>query len=322
MNKNNSLTKNDAVECIACDQRSATLVDKLQFEGLVQGEKFSYTAPGFLCKSCGQQWITAAEGEAHDTEKADVYRKKHALLTSTEMERARDRLGLTVSALCEQLRIPRMTYRRWLKGQVQSEAMDQALKAKIEPASAALNNLRLIFSEYREKDPSLTGKNPLPSYEKLFLMIAFFVSRKELKKLGMLYLNKLCWYADQLAYNIDGQSISGTPYVKLQYGPVIHHYDQIFRSMLAEEYLAEDTQPTDLKNGPKKLALTDLPIETRRILTFVWDSFKNQLPKLPELSHKEHGWKNVEDLSEIPFHLSKNLKALDQEKYRRTWINK
>lgn len=40
------------------------------------------------------------------------------------------------------------------------------------------------------------------------------------QRLGATRLNKICWFADAIAYRITGESITGETYIKRQHGPV------------------------------------------------------------------------------------------------------
>jgi hypothetical protein len=57
--------------------------------------------------------------------------------------------------------------------------------------------------------------------EKFKAMVHYIVaSCGEPQQLGATRLNKICWYADTLAYRFNGKSITGERYVKRKHGPV------------------------------------------------------------------------------------------------------
>src|SRR5258707_1192720 len=57
------------------------------------------------------------------------------------------------------------------------------------------------------------------------------------QRLGATRLNKICWYADTLAYRFHGKSITGETYVKRQHGPVPKAILPVIRELEAEKKL-------------------------------------------------------------------------------------
>ncbi len=298
--------KNEGREqCIRCDEYAAQRKPSLKFIAKVNGEVVDYCAPGWLCESCGNIWSTAADEDEHVRLSAEAYRKEHLLLTAAEMEEKRAMMGLTKSAFTNMLGVPRVTYDRWLKGIVQGEAMDQALRAKLDERAALFNSLRLTAQRFAELPSNLRG-NTRPNLTALYSMIHFFVTQREEKEIGELYLNKLCWYADQIAFIDRGQSISGWPYVCLQFGPVISSYDQVFRSMILAGYLTE-AAAHNFELGECAHELPKLENSERDFLQQVWKAFGHRLKKLLKHSHDEVAWQKTAAFQEIDFSLSKRL---------------
>jgi len=60
-------------------------------------------------------------------------------------------------------------------------------------------------------------------------------------KLGATKLNKVLWLSDLLAYKVNGTSITGTEYVKRQFGPVPRSILVARRELVAEKKLHERT---------------------------------------------------------------------------------
>ena len=58
-------------------------------------------------------------------------------------------------------------------------------------------------------------------------------------KLGATKLNKVLWLADVLAYKISGVSITGSSYVKQQFGPVPRSILAVRRELIAEKKIHE-----------------------------------------------------------------------------------
>ena len=305
----------ERIQCIRCDAVAAVHKNSLSFSGLVEGEDVHFKGPGWKCENCDEQWATAEDLEEHDRLKAEGYRAKYGLMTAAEMEHSRKELGSSKLAFTQMLNVPRMTYDRWLKGVVQGHAMDQAVRAKLDEKTAVVNNLRHIWKKHAQKAACLRG-NTEPAYEKLFALILSFVQGKGRKKLAELYLNKLCWYADQLSYNVFGHSISGSTYVALGWGPVIASYDQNFRAMILLGYLCQAGEHD--YDAPDELPdISRLTSQNEKVVKFVWQHFKDSLPSLATRSHKEAGWAKTEQLDEISFDLTKKLNELNEGRFRR-----
>lgn len=61
----------------------------------------------------------------------------------------------------------------------------------------------------------------MPLEEKIKALVHYICHKcEDSSRLGAVKLNKVFWFADSLAYKNTGQSISGSPYIKLQHGPV------------------------------------------------------------------------------------------------------
>lgn len=58
---------------------------------------------------------------------------------------------------------------------------------------------------------------------------------EDAQRLGAVKLNKILWYADTIAYQIRGDSITGASYVKRQFGPVPAHILAALRELGDEE---------------------------------------------------------------------------------------
>ena len=92
-------------------------------------------------------------------------------------------------------------------------------------------------------------------------------------KLGAIKLNKILWYADTSAFELSGQSITGSKYVKRQYGPVPAHIvgtlDELrdegkvvsrepIGPFLPREFLALSAPETDILSDQEQKILDDL----------------------------------------------------------------
>lgn len=295
-------------ECFACGETTAQEKENLSFIGKLRGEAVEYSAPGFRCGVCEFQWSTGEQQALHDHAKAEVYRSMHGMVTARQLEEARANYGMDKKEFSEEfLQVSRMNYDRWLNGLIQSRATDSHLRMKIDPQEALQNCLDVCWLNFGKLAPEFRGGRP-SSLEKVSSLIVSFLQKKTpIQKIGSLYLNKLLWYADQLHFNRQGRSISGAPYRRFEHGPVLTDYDQVLKLLCARGKI-EQRGENDFA------AIDDLPKSAleeseHAVVNEVWQRFSHQLPKLRHLSHDEEGWLRTEQLANISYELSKDLKA-------------
>ena len=126
-------------------------------------------------------------------------------------------------------------------------------------------------------------------------------------RLGATKLNKICWFADTIAYRLHGKSITGETYVKRQRGPVPKSILFAIRELEAEQKIGvRDHEYLPSKKirlfvslkDPDPRALTD---DERSIVQFVIDGVCNHhtATSISELSH-DTIWDAANDGEEIP----------------------
>ena len=114
------------MKCFVCDD--GTMVKQLaEVEGIVKRKKFKVEALALVCKQCGH---VAMEGE--DTAEflrtlADAYRRKHKLLTSSEIRTIRG--GLSQQRCATEVGVGVASLKRWELGLVQDRSSDKLLRA-------------------------------------------------------------------------------------------------------------------------------------------------------------------------------------------------
>ncbi len=203
------------------------------------------------------------------------------------------------------------TLYRLLKGKEEllGEATCQRLAEIAEERLAKASLLRIEALQKQITNPKFTGKREF-DLERLVQMVRFFTQTGEWKT----KLNKLLFYADFLAFNALGQSISGTRYVRGSYGPIPDRYHELFSALIEcnelftrEEY-SLDGQP--LERLFSKLDFDRSPFSKReiQILQFVLEYFKNKSAKeVVEFSHEESAFNEAADGDGIPYSKAKDL---------------
>jgi len=85
--------------------------------------------------------------------------------------------------------------------------------------------------------------------KKFINCILFFAKRTNPKKLGILKLNKLLYYADFKHYKKYGRSITGDVYIKMEHGPVPSFSYNIFNMAFRDK--KDDKTSKELRNSIK-----------------------------------------------------------------------
>jgi hypothetical protein len=126
-------------------------------------------------------------------------------------------------------------------------------------------------------------------------------------RLGATKLNKICWYADTIAYRFHGRSITGETYVKRKHGPVPKSILPAIRE-LEEEGKTRVRDHTYLPSKKVRLfvSLKDadpkaLTQDERVILAYVIDAVCNHhtAASISQLSH-DAIWDAANEGEEIP----------------------
>jgi hypothetical protein len=127
------------------------------------------------------------------------------------------------------------------------------------------------------------------------------------RSLGATKLNKICWYADTIAYRLHGRSITGETYVKRKHGPVPKSILPAIRELEVDgkigvrehEYLpGKKVRLFKPLLDPDRKALTD---DEHEILDYVIDAVCNHhtAGSISQLSH-DAIWDAANEGEEIP----------------------
>lgn len=156
-----------------------------------------------------------------------------------------------------------------------------------------------------------------PDYEKLTEMIVFFAQEVPCYKTKM---NKLLFYTDFAMFRQHGQSVSGTRYKAIPYGPVPNSFESVFESLAKQDVI--DILYEELVKGGQKQFLEgrkDRPFNNNifskdelAVLDMVRERFKRTKPyEIVEISHRETAWiENVPSRSFISYNFAMDLKAI------------
>lgn len=246
-----------------------------------RGKDFPIPVERYVCPACGAEAATLEQTAAIQRAISDAYRKAAGLLTGKEIVEGRKKQGLTQEALARRMHVGIASIKRWEGGTIQSKSMDQALRIALGgqiSGDACTGNrgfsiprIKLVLKEFE----SLLGKKILKKNDR------------------MLFAAKYVWYADMVAHRETGQSMTGSTYAALPYGPQLNNYrDLIDDIMEADESQTEPLSP-----------------EEKRIITRIGMKFPKQQMIL-NAAHKEMIWKKQSKGGIIPYTDSGELRGV------------
>ena len=125
-------------------------------------------------------------------------------------------------------------------------------------------------------------------------------------RLGDLRLDKALWFADKLAYQIDGESITGEVYVKRKKGPVPKSIQGTLQELQDEgKVLVQDSEHRFMPRNflslvaPENDVLSEIDrLLADHVLRFVW---QHEAEDISELTHDEI-WDAAIEGEEIPLY--------------------
>ena len=209
-----------------------------------RGEDITYKFEAHVCKKCNVELATIEQTAATQNAIADAYRKKVGLLTGAEIRERRERLGFSQKELAKRAGVGIASIKRWENGIIQTKSMNVALKE-------AFNDIR-VGNNY-------TGNRVL-SIPRIKLVLKEFQAEfdEEFLKEGdmLLYDAKFSFYADMLAFDKLGKSMTGGTYAALPHGPQLNNYRELVDLIRESDETSVEPLSPDEKKIIKKVALT------------------------------------------------------------------
>ncbi len=306
--------------CPTCDADTRCKIEVRSERYPVRGEEIPVEASILVCSQCGQDILDPFYDDVNLKKAYELYRSKHGILNSDGIKTIREQYGLSQRGLSRLLGWGEITIHRYEAGGVPSSAqnalltmistvdgMAEYLRAqghavpaeerrmvekvleRLEPPNMPIAD---TFAQMHENlGPSIMTGYRKFNFDRLRQVIRFFASDKPVYKTK---LNKLIWYADFLSFKRTTLSISGMPYVRLQYGPVPKYYGAMYDSL--EENGDIDVIYDPWANGEMVSALEkpDLSLFSSQeweVLRVVREVFANDTSgTISDKSHKEVAW--------------------------------
>ena len=325
--------------CPTCDGLSEIEVRSMDESFQVRGEKVDIKSEVATCNECGSKVFNQELDGRNLTLVYSTYRKKHNLLSPTDIVCIRKKYSLSQRALALLLEWGEVTVNRYENGAIQDPAHDEVLMFISEPRNMKRlfeKNNHLLSKTTRERarrkldelinnelnpdvrlsllQSCLSSSQTVDEYsgfttfalEKMINMIVYIA-----EKSGGVFttkLNKLLWYADFLYFKEYSISISGSSYCHLPLGPVPTDYKWIIAAAIGESLLSEEEIIFSREaTGTQFRALTSadkshFSKEEIKIMDFVIHYFRGyNAREIKEKSHKEKAYQETRSNERISY---------------------
>lgn len=309
----------------------------------VKGENVSIRSEVAICNDCNEK-VFYQELDDKNLELAySAYRKKHNLLTPSEIADIRKKYLLSQRMLGRLLEWGDVTVSRYESGAIQDPAHNEVLQLVSEPT-----NMKKIFEKngylLPEKTREALGKridnliqgdakhqyisifenflsfhDNIDEYtgfakfdsEKIINLILYIAEKT--KGIFETKLNKILWYVDFLHFKEYAVSITGSVYKHLPLGPVPDNYKWIIAAAEEEGLRGEEVIYNQDIGGIKYTSTIHLEEsyftkEERRVIDFVVDHFSRYTSKkITDASHNEDGYKETNSGDLISYRYASKL---------------
>lgn len=137
------------MNCLRCGSELEKEVTMM--EGEYAGEPYRVPAEAIVCPKCGYTTLHASQIDAFSTAVADAYRKRHGLLTSSEIRKIRRDLGMSQEEFATYLSVGVASVKRWELRKVQEKSMDDLVRIKCSLPTARQNVASLMVLKRSRK---------------------------------------------------------------------------------------------------------------------------------------------------------------------------
>lgn len=285
-----------------------------------------------VCETCGETLFDEARDQRLLVEAFAEYRRQKNLLFPHDIKVIRERFALSQKSFAALLGMSEATVNRYESGSLQEDTHDNMIRLASTPEAilGLVERRGNLLSEWQRNraieaaqsqlvDMPLHRRLALPmlpewsggktfSFDRYAATVVWFCAR--LNGVLKTKMNKLLFYADFLAFKEFGCAITGTPYRRLQYGPVPVDFGTLQDGMECEDIInvEEGAYPNGnefviLKVGPAAESLgVEFTPEEKRVLKFVADQFERDGSKsISDRSHLEDAWTKTEQRELISF---------------------
>ena len=248
-----------------------------EFTDEVNGEKIAFKTQGLFC-DCGYKTVASYQMKEYDVNLADVYRKKHGLLTTEEIKWYRTLLKMTQKQFADLLGVHVQSVKRWENGHVQDIAMDNLIRLQIKNLfgnSSDIPEPVLLESDENFEREDITAKD-VADY-----IIYFYNQCGE--GITHIKLQKLLYYVQAWFMAFYDKPLYKETFEAWQFGPVCNAVYHNFKDFGTNHILYEIDQ--------EKI---QLPLKVRDfVVSVIYTYAKYSACSLVEKTHNELPWKKA-----------------------------
>ena len=301
-----------------------------------------------MCNECNNDLYVNDLERENNKRIYEAYREKTDIIKPQDIISLREKYGISQRELTSILGFGKMTINRYERGGLPTKSQSDYIKLLIEnenefikKSKEAYEQSRITIKTYRKidskgqsinmtrKDIEILSRKYLEDelfrkpdiyngYKSFNLevvenILSYIASK--VNNLTITSMNKYLWFIDALSFNQRGIAITGITYQKQQFGPTIvdKKYQEI--SMLNNKFERIDYED---KSGSKTIIksnnnfdLSMLSSNEIKIIDSVIELLKNKkVNEISNMSHKEEAWRKTNDLDNISFEHTLNLKIL------------
>lgn len=237
-----------------------------------------------FCKHCNKAKLSKEEAKIVLWDAIEKRQKEKGFLTGREIKAFRQQANMKVQDLANLTQMNRSVLSATENGYHIQTAMNEDI-------------LRTKIAEYLKKHD--------PVKRRLKKVFSFLIDQVQTSKI---FLNKMMFYVDFLNYKQSKQSLTGSEYVPMQYGPCPKDYQEILQEMITDgEITALEGHKFSVDKTPD---MSEFSAEEMESINDIIKLAKNDKGrKLFQLSHKEKGFKETPMMQPISYEkYAKDLK--------------
>ena len=305
--------------CSKCEQKQHYFIKQEDSTRKVKENTYTLNVKVAHCAVCDDEVYIPEISNQTQQAFFNTYRLDHQLLTVDEIVGIRKTIGLNQRDFSRLLGFGEITISRYELGSLPSKNNAQAisklsdkkyLEEKYEQNMQLISeDGRRIIEYYLKLKGNTTGKvkyNQDKFFELTYLIIE--EAKKNNENMTETKLNKLLFYADFNHYFKFGKGITGSKYLKLQFGPVPSYSQLKYTKNPYITFYKTDDDKTQIEiiSEPTKWHLNDFE---KKIVEAIYSYFKDSnAKKITDISHQENAWTNAVLCEEISYEYAKDLK--------------
>lgn len=285
--------------CLNCENEKFSS-KKVRSEQEFKGRTFNVLTDAMVCDECGSEQFTDDQANAVRRLTVDAYKKEEKLLTSEEVRKYREELGMSQVQFAEYLGVGVASVKRWETYFIQEKSQDDLIRIKCDPEFAQVNAMKVKWAHDQP--------NEFNGHRKFDLKVCQNVLAKIIEIApSPLFFFKAVFYMDFLHFKRFGKGITGMQYSCLAYGPIPKDYDHLLEFLVEGKVLS----PSGKHNLKSNIKFDESLFSTDELATinFIYGLVeKHGKDYLLNKSHEEDAFTNCSVLGRLNYKDAKTLK--------------